>query len=110
MSTGDIQIKDNFLWVEQEEGKLVPITYILPEFLPLIQSLTVMHAVCKDTDVGVMREMQARGSTFKTMWKEVVMNRVAEIIAEMTGMQVKAIPITEEMLNELMGEENETKH
>ena len=111
MSTKEItfQIKANFLWLKQKDGRVLPIASISEEHVSLIESLTVMHAVCKDTDIATMREMQARGTTFKSVWEQTVMSRVAMILADITGMQVETISVTEELLNELKGGANETK-
>lgn len=111
MSAGDLHLDGLFLTVEDAIGNKIPIAFITdPAAERLIQSLTVIHAVCKDTDMDTMREMQSAGLTFKKAWQRAVMNQVAEVIADITGMQVEAIPVTEEVLKEIIGGENETKH
>lgn len=110
MSAGDLQIKGSILCLESAEGGLIPIAQVIGDNQRLISSLTVMHAVCKDTDMDIMREMQSAGLTFKKAWQRAVMNQVAEILADITGVEVEAVPITNEMLKEIIGGESETKH
>lgn len=107
---GELKVKENLLCLESAEGGLIPIAQVIGDNQRLISSLTVMHAVCKDTDMDVMEQMQSAGLTFKKAWQRAVMNQVAEILADITGVEVEAIPITNEMLKEIIGGENETKH
>ena len=107
MSAGDITLRGEFLHLESADGRLVPIALVAPGMESIIDSLTVIHAVCKDTDIDVMREMQKKGVTFKSAWKKAVATTVADVLQEVLGVSVEAIP-AEDLLKEMT--KNVQKH